>query len=166
MTCKTSQNLTKHVPWLTWQSEKRETLTATPVAPSSGGRYGCSLICNRRQALQRVELRHCCCCWRVYSLTVSPSLCLCVCLSLASWWSGRGTWLQQKEEEERWVSSLTLESVLLAYPWRNPRIFAESLVNKNLCCWCCGGLYLSLLLLQSVCCCGDCFFGIVWKWTI
>ncbi len=152
MTCKTSQrNKTRFMGDLTIR--KRETLTATPVAASSGGRSGGSLICNRRQALQRVEPRHCCC-WRVYSLSVSPSLCICVSLSLNSWWSGRGNGIQN--EEERWVSSPTLESVLLTYPWRNPRIFAEK-VNKNLCCCCCGGLYLSLLLLQSVCCCGDNF---------
>jgi len=58
MTCKTSQrNKTRFMGDLTIR--KRETLTATPVA--SGGRSGGSLICNRRQALQRVEPRHCCC---------------------------------------------------------------------------------------------------------
>lgn len=89
-----------------------------------------------------------------FILCLSLRLFVSVSLSLNSWWSGRGNGIQN--EEERWVSSLTLESVLLAYPWRNPRIFAEK-VNKNLCCCCCGGLYLSLLLLQSVCCCGDNF---------
>jgi hypothetical protein len=78
MTCKTSQrNKTRFMGDLTIR--KRETLTATPVAASSCGRSGGSLICNRRQALQRVEPRHCC--WRVYSLSVSPSLCICVSLS-------------------------------------------------------------------------------------
>lgn len=122
MTCKTSQrNKTRFMVDLTIR--KREILTATPVAASSGGRSGGSLICNRRQALQRVEPRHCCC-WRVYSLSVSPSLCLCVSLALLDDLGGELDYKRKK-------SAGSLPSPWHQCSWLIPDETLESLLNRS-----------------------------------